>query len=397
MKTCQPKSTAIRVLALVCLTIMIGAGAGAANEEVVYGHKIPPFKTVFIKVFRSYLQLSSMDQLRTTSIQLNDRERASISYFLGAEGHNQVKEGLPKEKQDFLQQKYAIHTQTPCETDFHKVYPHILATSGNGLTPEQWKTLLDGLSVEELASQNFWLATSGRRVFYTELSLDRIQIYIDHVQDWQIIAEGKRNLDSIRCYTCIMYKQERIDGKLQGVEKILLKFRDKPLAIYLKWLDGPWKGREVLYNSKMHKPGWARVRESGVLSVMAVTAPIDSDILRRGTNHLLSEVGFRYYLDRNEKEYLKIPGRIKHNRYGIKDLDGIKVYQFESILPREPGKFYAYRTMEWFDFRNALPIKTEIFNFDNQLQESFHYTQIKVNPSLTDNDFNPDNSDYDLR
>ena len=169
MKTCQPKSTAIRVLALVGLTITIGAGAGAANEETVYGHKIPPFKTVFIKVFRSFLQLSSMDQLRTTSTLLTDRERASISYFLGADGHNQVKEGLPKEKQDFLQQKYAIHTQVPYEADFHKVYPHILATSGNGLTLEQWKTFLDGLSVEELASQNFWLAGDGRTVVVEEI------------------------------------------------------------------------------------------------------------------------------------------------------------------------------------------------------------------------------------
>jgi hypothetical protein len=386
-----------RFLAGFTLAMLIGLGAGAADTETVYGHKIPPFKTVFIKVFRSYLLSSSLEQLRTTSSQLTDRERASISYYLGEDGHNQVKTGLPKEKQDFLEKKYIIHTQIAYEPDFHKVYPHILATAGNGLTPEQWKKLLDGMSVEELASQNFWLAGDGRKVFYTELTQNRIQIYIDHVQDWQIIAEGKRMLNGLRDYTCIMYKQERIDGNLQGVEKILLKYRDKPLGIYMKWLEGPWQGREVLFNSKIHKPGWARARESGVLGIMAVTAPIDSEIFRRGTNHLLNETGFRYYIERNEKEYLKAQGKIKHRRYGIVDLNGVKVYQFESILPREPGKYYAYRTMEWFDYANALPIKSEIYNFDNQLQESFHYTLIKVNPGLTENDFNPDNPDYNLQ
>lgn len=194
-----------------------------------------------------------------------------------------------------------------------------------------------------------------------------------------------------------MYKQERIDGKPQGVEKILLKYRDQPLAIYMKWLEGPWQGREVLYNSKIHKPGWARVRESGILGIMAVTAPIDSEVLRRGANHLLIEVGFRYYIEGNEKEFQKAQGRIEHQRYGIKDLDGVKVYQFESILPKEPETMYAYRTMEYFDFRNALPIKSEVYNFDNELKESFHYTQIEVNPGLTDRDFDPANPDYGLK
>ena len=379
------------------LLLGLAVAAGARDSETMYGHAIPPFKPVFVKFFHTYLMLSDLTQLRTVSAQLTDSERASITAFWGPEGHAQVKNGLTKSKKGFMDEKYVLNAGIPYEPDFHKVYPHILAVAGNGLSSSLWKQFLDGLTAEELASQSFWLNQDGRRILFTELNEDRVVIYIDHVQEWQIIAEGKRMLEGLKDYTTIMYKQERIHGKLQGVEKILLKYRDKPLGIYMKWLEGPWQGREVLYNSQIHKPGWARVRESGVLGVVAVTAPIDSKFLRRGTNHLLTEVGFRYYIERNEKEFLKVQGREEFKRYGIKDLNGVKVYQFESILPKGPDKYYAYRTMECFDYRNALPVKSEIYNFDNEVKESFYYTQIKVNPGLNDYDFDPANSDYRLK
>lgn len=72
MSAYRPSGTAARVSVLFPATLMIAMGVGAANEETVFGRKIPRFKTVFIKVFHSYLQISSMEQLRTTPGSNND-------------------------------------------------------------------------------------------------------------------------------------------------------------------------------------------------------------------------------------------------------------------------------------------------------------------------------------
>ena len=44
----------------------------------------------------------------------------------------------------------------------------------------------------------------------------------------------------------------------------------------------------------------------------------------------------------------------------------------------------------------SLEIKAVMYNWDNQLQESYTYTQIAINPGLKDIDFDPDNPEYRL-
>ncbi len=196
-----------------------------------------------------------------------------------------------------------------------------------------------------------------------------------------------------------MYKNERIDGKMQGEEKVLLKFRDKPKGIYMKWLAGPWKGREVLYSEKFLGAGKVRVRESGILGVIPVTLPIHHQIAKRGTNHLVTEVGLKNLIDMIEFNYRKAiaKGELERVNHGIDEVDGHKVFKMQSILPKDESKgYYCYRIMHYIDFIRSLEIMADIYNWDDELQEKYLYTQIKLNPGLTDRDFDPDNPDYDL-
>jgi len=78
-------------------------------------------------------------------------------------------------------------------------------------------------------------------------------------------------------------------------------------------------------------------------------------------------------------------------------VDGRKVFKTESILPQDPVKgYYCYRMEHYIDFIRSLEIKAVIYRWDNQLYESYTYTQIKINSGLTDRDFDPENPDYDL-
>lgn len=370
----------------------------AEESKAVFGHKIPMFNEVFIKVFRSFIDEMSIDQLRTTSTRLSDSERASISYFLGEKGHSRVKVGLTPEKQAFLDEKYNVHAKVQ-PADFKKVFPHLIALTGNNLKIEQWRGLIWKFTPEEMASQHFYLGTPGRNILYKELSLDKVAVLIDHIEDWVMLEAGKNRMKEINDYTSIFYKQERLGDKLQGQEKILLKYREKPKSSYMKWLDGPWKGREVLYNEALFGAGWGRVRESGALGMLPVTVPFNNDIFKRGTNHKLTEVGFKYLIERNEQDFRKAkPGDIKRINYGMVDLDGKKVYKLETILPKDTSRgFYCYRMVQYIDFLLDLDVKAEVYGFDNQLKESFYYTEIKINPGLGDSDFDPKNPDYRLK
>ena len=77
--------------------------------------------------------------------------------------------------------------------------------------------------------------------------------------------------------------------------------------------------------------------------------------------------------------------------------DGRDVYQMESVLPKDPeAGYYCHRIVLYLDFMRSFPIGAEVYDFDNQLRESYFYTEIKLNPGLTDRDFDPKNPEYRL-
>jgi len=405
MRRMKSRRGVLLAAALLMAIICLGPKMRAEESKQCFGHSIPPFPEVFLKLFKATADQMSLDQLKTTSTQLSDRERAAISYYLGDEGHKRLLEGYPpgkkdvEEKRAFLEDKYILHTEISPDYDFKGLYPHILAVSNNNLTLEQLQKTLDALTAADLASQSFYMGEEGRKALFSEMTLDRVEEVLKRTEDWVLIETGKRRYDRISDYTSILYKQERLGDKLQGVEKILLKYREKPHGIYMKWLEGPWAGRELVYSEKALGAGKVRVRESGFLGIIPVTLPVDSELAKRGSNHMVTEIGLKYLLGMIEKDYRSAApkGELQRINRGMVEVDGRKVFQTESILPQDPVKgYYCYRMEHYIDFIRSLEIKAVVYRWDNQLYESYTYTQIKINSGLTDRDFDPENPDYDL-
>jgi hypothetical protein len=104
------------------------------------------------------------------------------------------------------------------------------------------------------------------------------------------VLEGmERAYAGVDHYTGTFFVQERTDGELSPPQWIALKFK-KPFKVYLRWLEGPNEGRQVLY------PAGADGNELLVrvpLLVGAVTKTLDpnSPRVRKGSRHSITDIG----------------------------------------------------------------------------------------------------------
>src|SRR5437867_3031602 len=50
----------------------------------------------------------------------------------------------------------------------------------------------------------------------------------------------------IRDYTCVFTREERVRGELLPMDTMFLKHRGPGVCIYMKWIEEPHRGREVI-------------------------------------------------------------------------------------------------------------------------------------------------------
>lgn len=102
-----------------------------------------------------------------------------------------------------------------------------------------------------------------------------------------VVEDSMRQLTTLNTYQVMMTRQENVKGEVQPAEDVLLSIRRDPRAVRLEWLDGPNKGREVIYN----EGGLMHVNMPGSL-VPRISLPPDSPIALKNSRHPISEAGF---------------------------------------------------------------------------------------------------------
>jgi outer membrane lipoprotein-sorting protein len=198
----------------------------------------------------------------------------------------------------------------------------------------------------------------------------------------------------IKDYTCVLFKQERLKGKLQDKNTVSLKFR-KPGDIYLKWIKQPHEGRELIY--RQGKDDKMLVHEGGMLRVAALKLDLDSPLVKMDTTHRLTELDIGYMLKMiydNLYRGLK-NGDVTLQFKGGGDQGGRLVYTVESRFANAAAqRYYAPRTVISHDVITGLPLKVVNYDAAGQLLEEFEWSQIRFNVGLTDMDFDYRNPNY---
>lgn len=211
-----------------------------------------------------------------------------------------------------------------------------------------------------------------------------------------VLDRMEANYATVQSYTARFIREERVGDVLRPREEALLKFQ-RPGRLYLRWISGPPRGREILFvegrdddRILVHEPeGLARV-------FTIVMAPGSPRVLRE-SRHPITDVGLGRLIELiagNARRALN-RGELTVVDRGTSNESERRERRLELVLPRDPGKgYYCYRALVTVDDASGLPVETTIFDWDDRLVASYAYRDLRLNVVLTALDFDARNPEY---
>ena len=202
---------------------------------------------------------------------------------------------------------------------------------------------------------------------------------------WKLIHECNARYKKVTGYSCTFRRQERFEGMLRPVQIMTMKFR-KPASVHLVWQNGLLKNCQLIYVADRNEgkmlvytgnlPAFRKVFRISPTSVEA----------RRESSHSIREAGMGYLCVRMLEQFKKAEaeGTLEARYLGIKELHGRKTWHIMRTL--KDG-----RRREWnIDVELMLPTRVATYDKDGKLLEAYRYSDIKLNPGLKDEDFDPE-------
>lgn len=217
----------------------------------------------------------------------------------------------------------------------------------------------------------------------------------EQVDPLTLIFQMAEHYAKVDNYTTIFLIQERIGDKLQPESKIILKFK-KPFMVYMKWLEGPKKGNEILYVDGKYN-NEILVRTNKWYNALIGSLDPHGALAMDGNRHPVTEVGIGHLVNvlvtsfRQAKEQ----GDALIQEFSAEaTMFDRPAYKIEATFP--PSKYYkdAARIILYIDKEHQLPVFITIFNEANQLVEKYGYQDLQLNVGLTEKDFDKANPAY---
>jgi len=254
----------------------------------------------------------------------------------------------------------------------------------------------------------------------------------------QLLHRMQTAAEGVRDYTTVLIKEEQIEGRLLPRTTLLAKWA-RPYKLYLKNIEEPGKGREIIYvrGGEVHAhrgsfpditvrldPRGSRVMEenhhaadqASLLDLVGLLTDNLALLLERregqvriagrevlwGRPCLLLEMrtspgGWQHVM--KDGETLWDVAR-QHNRDMYQILHHNAGQRWTSPDDPAPGdtvfvpRYYGSRMEIWIDEALGLPVKAEVFDHFGQLYERYEHRGLKVNVGLGDRDFDPQNPGY---
>lgn len=226
----------------------------------------------------------------------------------------------------------------------------------------------------------------------------------------RLARSSLQNIDAnINDYTATLIKRERVDGTLGDYQYIYLKVRHKPFSVYM-YFRAPQKvrGRECLYVEGQNNQNLIAHEGTGLITK---TVRIDPTgwLAMRGQKYAITKIGLRNLTDELVKvadSDMRIGGECEVKWYkDTKIGKGEDARTCTCLHVTHPVKRPGYRfntALIFIDDELQVPIRYQAFLWPKrpggqpELEEEYTYMNLKVNPGLTDRDFDENNPQYDF-
>lgn len=236
----------------------------------------------------------------------------------------------------------------------------------------------------------------------TVSSVSAREITIDELEP--LVARGVKVWSSIKDYTAIFIKQENVKGDVLEKEVVFMKHRIKPRSVYMKWIQDPHEGRETLFVQGKND-NEIKAHEGGVLGVVNVNLDPYGNMARKANRHTVYQagIGTTVALVAADLKRARERGEGKFEDLGMKSIEGQQMHCYKATFPdaevkktvkAQEGKYYSGNIQICMDPGSGLPLSIEHRTAKGALLEYYAYKNVKLNPGLTDKDFDPDNDDY---
>jgi hypothetical protein len=193
-------------------------------------------------------------------------------------------------------------------------------------------------------------------------------------------------------YTCTLFKQERLGGRVSNEQEIAVKFQENPYSVAMRWTpETAGVGDRVVFVEGKYG-NMMLVRPKGVLSkfIGTVQRKPDGPEAMQGTLRPVNQFGFRRSLESLLKVYrqARAAGDLKESFGGFAEVAGRKTVVLVRTLPPK-GDYPAATTRTFIDLEYLVPVAVEGYDWDRNLSSRYVFKDIKFNVGLTDADFLP--------
>jgi hypothetical protein len=216
------------------------------------------------------------------------------------------------------------------------------------------------------------------------------------------IAEARQRFARVRDYSCTFFKRERIGGRMTPQYVMQMKSRPAPLSIYFKFVR-PNGGREAIYVAGRNG-GRVVVHDVGLGKLIAGTLNLDprSDRAMEDNRHPITEAGLGHLI---ETVFDRWNAEMKAGETKVTIVPNARVgdrvcTMIESAHPQRHPRYLFHKVKLYFDQEHGLPIRFEAYDWPRrkgaaaELVEEYTYHNLRLNPGLSEQDFNPSNPQY---
>lgn len=202
------------------------------------------------------------------------------------------------------------------------------------------------------------------------------------VSPGEVLEKAVAAFAKVNDYACILHRKERFNGTVKEQESIRFKFR-KPGSYSMRW-NGDMVERAVYVEGQNDNK--MMIRATGIFNFIRLG--VDPAMALKYGRHTIMDADIGHILNLFEQNYRKARSdRDAQVAYdGEEALDGRPTWRFKALLPEGRG-YYGHRILVHIDQGLLLPVRIEVYGWQDEFLEMYAYSKLAVNVGLSADDF----------